>query len=663
MRAQTVTQTFVHPTIRIFVLGPLRLERRISVPGEPARFTVIEGKALGDRPGVMLAVLKLLLSSEQRHATKAFLAETLWLEVQEESAQRSLRTARHELSKPLRTAEGSSLLGETPDGLGLYLASQAELEVDADVFAAAVQQAAQAEHTSTSEQALLLWKQAYDVRTGVYLPDDVGVDWTEPRRLELETLYALCVQRLASLYRVSGQLSEAERILRSYWATHLTDEEVLLQLMDLMATQGKPLTALRFYQVSVQALRQELDVAPCEQLKLLAEQLRKQRIAATFALAGTQQNLDASSQLSSDGLLRPANTFVSSEVLLEGAESATVLGELTMRLIQVTMRWYGRAASCDHLQSLLHQELGRWTTMSTSNSELLISRRMALAILVAMPLGLVPAILAGQRSPLVLEEFLPECTASISACWHLMMGDGLSTVAAQLPTYLPALEMLAQQPSRYQKIAARLTAQGYLLMSLVALHTLNAPLREAYCWRAERCGRESGDQALYVAVLLFLAGMLYEENKLDKSLAVYEKAIAIVSHPSSQASPLLNNKVFVNAAASYAQAGRVQEALRCLGKAREFFPKEAHDEPVYLSTDHGEYAMLQWEGQTYQNLGKCSFDLPKRSRVLYTAAQSSLAQIGKLDPAIVVPERLRLEIINQQAATALALNDMDRFQA
>ncbi|MBV9690597.1 MAG: hypothetical protein JO202_12920 [Ktedonobacteraceae bacterium] len=663
MRAQTVTQTLVHPAFRIFVLGPLRLERRICLTGEPVQFTEIEGKALGDRPGVMLALLKLLLSSEQRHATKALLAETLWPEAEEESSQRSLRMAKHELSKLLRTPEGHSLLRETPDGLGLYLVSQDELEVDADVFEAAVQEASQAEQTSPPEQVLCLWQHAYDVWTGVYLPGDVGVDWTEPRRLELETLYALCVQRLALLYRESGQLSEAERILRSYWATHLTDEEVLLQLMELVAAQGKPLTALRFYHVSLQALRQELDVAPCEQLRLLAGQLRKQRIAVSFALAGMHQDLDASYRLSSDGLLQPASIFMLSEMALEEAESVTALGERTMRLIQAITRWYGRAVFCDHLQGLLHQELERWTTMTQSNDELVMSRRTALATLAAMPLGLVPAILAGQRSPLVLEEFLPECAASISACWHLMMGDGLATVATQLPKYLPALEILAQQPSRYQKIAAKLTAQGYLLMSLVALHSLNGPLREAYCWRAERCGRESGDQALYVAVLLFLACLLYEENKLDKSLSVYEKAMVIVSHPSSQASPLLKNKVFVNAAACYAQVGRVQEALRCLGKAREFFPKEAHDEPVYLSTDHGEYAMLQWEGQTYQNLGKFSFDLPKRSRVLYTAAQASLAQIGDLGPAIVVPERLRLEIINQQAATALALNDMDRFQA
>ncbi len=666
MSVQSMTATLVPPAFRIFVLGPLRLERRISPPGEPACFTAIKGKALGDRPGVMLALLKLLLSSAYRSATKAWLAETLWPEAEPEHAQRSLRMAKNELSKLLRIPQGHSLLRETTDGLGLYLVSQDELEVDADVFATAVQAAARAEHTSLPEQVLCLWQHAYDVWTGVYLPGDVALDWTEPRRLELETLYGLCVQRLALLYRVSGQLSEAERILRSYWATHLTDEEVLLQLMELVATQGRPLTALRFYHVSVQALRQELDVAPCEQLKLLAGQLRKQRIAVSFAPAGTQQNLDASYQLSSDGLLWPANTFMSSEMALEGVKGATVLGEQTMRLIQAITHWYGRATFCDHLQSLLHQELKRWTTMTQSNDELLISRRMALATLVAMPLELVPLILGGQRSPLMLEEFLPACTASISACWHLMMGDGLPTVVAQLPTYLPALEMLAQRPSRYQKIAAHLTAQGYLLMNLVASHNnLNFSLKEVYCQRAEHYGSIAEDQALSLTAMTKLAGTFYMENKLNKALYVYEKAMALVSDPRNQVSPFLQNQVFGQAAQAYARSGQVQDALRCVSKAREVPLEQAHHEqPMYLAADWGMFSSLSWTAQTYEYLGNLALDrgLVKRSRVLYTGVQQTLTQIETLGPTIVVPEFWRVEVILHQAKTAIDLGEMERFQ-
>ncbi|MBV9707771.1 MAG: hypothetical protein JO125_10225, partial [Chloroflexi bacterium] len=136
----------------------------------------------------------------------------------------------------------------------------------------------------------------------------------------------------------------------------------------------------------------------------------------------------------------------------------------------------------------------------------LLSRRMALATLVAMPLMLVPAILAGQRSPLVLEEFLPECTASISACWHLMMGDGLATVEYALPKYLPLLVALARQPSKYQSIAGYLAAQGSLLMDLVSFHRLRFRQALAYARQSVELARVSGERNLHVYALLFLAG-------------------------------------------------------------------------------------------------------------------------------------------------------------
>jgi tetratricopeptide (TPR) repeat protein len=245
-----------------------------------------------------------------------------------------------------------------------------------------------------------------------------------------------------------------------------------------------------------------------------------------------------------------------------------------------------------------------------------------------------------------------------------MKGDGLATVAEQLPKYLPALETLAQQPSRYQKIASRLATQGCLLMSLIASHRLNLSLREHYCQRAERYSQIADDQELYVTALTYIAYTFYLEKSFTKSVFYYEKAISIISNPNNQISPLLRNKVFVEAAVSYAQIGQIQDALRCLGKARETFPQRSHDEPIYVSTDHGMLSALCSEGKTYELLGELMHDqgMPKRSHVLYIAAQNAFAQLKKLDPTITVPERGRIEIVNHWAATAMALNDMDTFQ-
>ena len=656
------TQQTAYPAFRIRTLGPFQLERREMSPEGVEQWVVVEGKALGDRPGVLLSLLKLLLSQPQRFATKATLADTLWPDADEENAGRSLRMAKNELSKVLRTPEGANLLSETPDSLGVSLAGQEQIEVDADRFEAAVQEASHAEQQGPTEAVLAAWKDAYDRYTGVYLLADEGMMWSDPRRLALEHLYALCVQRLALSSQMCGNRIEAERLLRTYWASHLTDEENLVQLMELVASRGRYREALHFYKRSVQALRDELGVGPCEQLKGVAEQIRKQGVNRSVPQIGPLDIVSGSYQLAPNGLLVPPAHLASFWRTLEGADTVTVMGALVIRLLQAVASWHGRAQYCEHLQVLVNEELERWNIMTQPNHEARISRRTALAAIAAMPLAMVPAILGGQRSPLVLEEFLPECTASITACWHLMRGNGLATVAEQLPQFLPALEMLAKQPSRYQKTAAHLAAQGCLLMGLVALHRLDLRARESYNRQAEYYSTISDDQTLHVTVLSDLACSFYYQKKVNNALSVYDKAITIISQSDNQLPSLLQSKVFVLAAASYAQAGQGQTALRYLGKAHESFTNRADAVPIFF--DYGIFSLFLCEGQTYRYLGDHAADrgMLNRSHVLYNAGASALEQIRKLDPTITDRERTRIEIINNQATIAMALGEMEMFQ-
>ena len=668
MRELAVAPPQTHvPSLRIATFGPFTLERHVSSCEAPPQFLTLEGKALGDRPGTLLTLLKFLLCRPNRHAAKVVLMEELWPGVDEESALRRFSTAKSVLSKLLRTTEGTNLLLETPDGQGVYLAPQSEIKVDADAFEAAVREASLAEQTSSPDHLLLMWQHAYDLKRGDYLPDDMGVPWAEPRRLSLETLYALCVQQLAALYRARGQLVETERILRAYWSTHLTDEEMLAQLMELLASQGERLAALRCYKISARALRDELDVAPSEPLRVLAEQLRKHGYSQSLIATTKAATLDLLSYPSTNSFLLPEPPVASWPEMTEGVDGVTASGELLAQLIHEIARWHGRALHCDQLQKLLNLALERWNAMTQPfDHDVLISRRTVLASIAALPVAVSFAILHGQRAPVVLEAFLPECTASITACWHLMKGNGISTVAEQLPKYLPALEMLARQPSRYQKVAAQLAAQGCFLMGLVALHHSRFALREVYCRRAVNFSEIAEDQALHVTALAHLASNFYYMNRPEQSLRVYEQAIKIISQPNNRVAPLLQSKVYIEAAAYYAQVGQVQNALYCSGEAHEVFPKPTeNDEPIYISAACGMPLMLVWEGTAYEHLGKFALDrmMPKRSKVLYTQAQDTFARLEQLDPAITVPERVRVQIINHQAATAIAQGDMELFRA
>ena len=100
------------------------------------------------------------------------------------------------------------------------------------------------------------------------------------------------------------------------------------------------------------------------------------------------------------------------------------------------------------------------------------------------------------------EEFLAHCTASITTCWYLLRGYEFGVVEQALSHYVPTLETLAYQPSKYQEIAAHLAAQARLLASLLALHQNNIPSKEHHCKQAVQLGQLAHDENLHVQALI-----------------------------------------------------------------------------------------------------------------------------------------------------------------
>src|SRR5262249_19206135 len=97
---------------------------------------------------------------------------------------------------------------------------------------------------------------------GDYLPDDLYEEWAGERRDELrrkwtELQYDLA-QALEDRADASGALAPLERVLLS----DPRDERAAREQMKLLARHGRRRDALRVYQNLVQALRENLDVAP-----------------------------------------------------------------------------------------------------------------------------------------------------------------------------------------------------------------------------------------------------------------------------------------------------------------------------------------------------------------------------------------------------------------
>jgi transcriptional regulator with XRE-family HTH domain len=163
-----------------------------------------------------------------------------------------------------------------------------------------------------------------------------------------------------------------------------------------------------------------------------------------------------------------------------------------------------------------------------------------------------------------------------SICWDLLRVDGLPTVGQLLPTFLPEITELAQQPSTCQKPAAGLAAQGHILAGLVATLQLNHIASEAYCKKAVVFSRLSEDRTLEAAALKHLAVKYFDLKHPIKTLQTYQEVLPFID----EISPLMKSRTYLGLAAAYAQAGQEQEALRYLGMAQETFPVLPEADPA-----------------------------------------------------------------------------------
>lgn len=287
-----------------------------------------------------------------------------------------------------------------------------------------------------------------------------------------------------------------------------------------------------------------------------------------------------------------------------------------------------------------------------------LSRRNALLVIAALPHGLL-GFVQQQKTSFLEEEFLPACAASVTACWHLLNGREFASVEHALSRYMPFLVVWTRQASSYQRTAAYLAAQGYLLLGLIALHRLHFQQRIICCKEAVKCAREAKDDALLVKALTQLGDAYYDEQLYTKMLQVYQQAKYVLEETENVPGSLQNilqSEVLMGLAHSYAQKGQVTDALNAMSEARMMSPGDLEHVPIFLSADGGLCKLILFEGWVRLDLGKYE---PKHE--YYTDATKALARIEELPQTLAVPERLRLEITNRRAQAAIGLGDLDAF--
>jgi transcriptional regulator with XRE-family HTH domain/tetratricopeptide (TPR) repeat protein len=333
-------------------------------------------------------------------------------------------------------------------------------------------------------------------------------------------------------------------------------------------------------------------------------------------------------------------------------------GVRVAHLIGLVDNWREASTHLGSLQTLLDREILMFdaTEPDGQSSQALhaFSRRQALVTLAALPLALATssAISVGTLSPTAATDFfLSRCAASLTACWHLLRGSDLSTVDQSLSSYLIALEGVAQQESKHQKAAARLASQAHRICGIVALHRNQLRVREHHCKQALYYAAIASDASSQASALISLASTYFYDANPAQAAEVYEQASGL----KADMSVLQQSRVYAELSVVYGQLGREAEAIRATGLAEELYPDHPEQDrsflyaeftPASLSLENGlAYAALaeQYPGRGYQN---------KAAQIFSRVDQMSSA----------VPDRIRFEVINHQARTAVLLGDLDAFE-
>lgn len=244
------------PFLRVTTMGDFALSRVVAVATDRPRYRMLVGEEMGNRRAA-LAILKFLLCSPRRRATKAEITRALWPERSQDHANHNFDTAASALRRQILHLPGiDSLLntrrlnGETH----LILASQAWVWVDADAMIKLAQTALRQEQQGNDPLHYL--EAAHALDKGEFLEEDTGYIWTQGRRQTIEGAKRRVLYHLVEIYCNHLRTSKAEELLYTFLQTYPEDEDALCRLMQILAQQGRRQEALNVYRYSAGLMRE-----------------------------------------------------------------------------------------------------------------------------------------------------------------------------------------------------------------------------------------------------------------------------------------------------------------------------------------------------------------------------------------------------------------------
>jgi DNA-binding SARP family transcriptional activator len=217
------------------------------------------------------AVFQYLLIHRGRPVRRDVLMELQWPDHTHTSARNNLNVALHSLRntldgpwqglQPVLYRDGCYVLNP---GLKWW--------VDRDEFLSALSRADMDRTAGHPSQAIYHYQRAIQLYRGPLFEDDLAGDWYLPEQRHLAELYLQALENLGEIYFDLGELASAECSGQLALTSDQCCEPVHRLLMRCYASQNKQQLVTRQYRRCVDALRDELGVAPgAETLRLFRD--------------------------------------------------------------------------------------------------------------------------------------------------------------------------------------------------------------------------------------------------------------------------------------------------------------------------------------------------------------------------------------------------------
>jgi len=253
-----------------------------------------------------------------------------------------------------------------------------------------------------------------------------------------------------------------------------------------------------------------------------------------------------------------------------------MFGDLGSKLNGLVTAWPRRNYHYEELQAEIDKAVFAYNAAVDYDIAYAVTRRDALQSLglTAIQLcGGVAVIGSGvSRKAADTDTILTYCAAGIAAAWYLRRGKDLHFAYDLVSTYVTILApIMAKQSETYQKAAAALLAQSFMLKGSLAQHLENSDQAILFTGQAIDYSILAGNLRLEAFANRLMAQFHYGAKKYEQALTFAERAEALGKHLDKL------TQSWVYSGLTYCQAwnGQRDHSVISLGKARDLFDPHA----------------------------------------------------------------------------------------